>query len=173
MDFFNEWIVKKKRDTKDALFFASSVFAAIVLVYLILIQMSAGALTAFVPLELLAVGYGLYFLLSLLSVEYEYSVVNGDMDVDKITGKRRRKRLVSVKLREIEYFSRFDEKSAGMIKNVNTKNIVNASSALDGDNVYIAVFYNNSQKTYLLFEPTEKMIENFSKYIPRSLNHTL
>lgn len=173
MDFFNECIIKKKRDTKDALITAAIFMAALVLMYIILIQMSTGSLVTFVPIEFVAVIFGAYFAITSLKVEFEYSVVNGDMDVDKITAQRKRKRLASVKLRDIEYFAHLDEKNVSMIKNVNSKNLINASSSMDSDNIYLAIFYNNSQKMYLLFEPTDKMIENFANYVPRSLNHTL
>ena len=35
------------------------------------------------------------------------------------------------------------------------------------------IFFNNSQKVCLLFEPTMEMIENFAHYVPRTLNHTI
>lgn len=173
MDFFNEWIVKKKRDKKDTLITVAILIGALILMYLILIQMNTGFFAGLVPLEIVAVFFGTYFAISSLSVEFEYSVVNGDIDVDKITAQRKRKRLVSIKLRDIEYFARFDEKNFDMVKKTNPKNVISASSSINSDNVYIAVFYSNSQKMYLLFEPTDKMVEHFANYIPRALNYTL
>lgn len=41
--------------------------------------------------------YGGYILITNMSVEYEYIVTNGEMDIDKIIAKRRRKRLITVK----------------------------------------------------------------------------
>ena len=173
MDFFNEWIVKKKKDIRDVVIISSIFFAVFVIMYLILIQMATGTFVTFVPMEFAALIFGVYYFISSLSVEFEYSVVNGDMDIDKIISRRRRKRLLSLKIRDIEYFSRFDEKAVDMINKAEKKSVINAASSISSDNVYIAVFYNNSKKMYLLFEPTEKMVENFASYIPRSLNHTL
>lgn len=44
-----------------------------------------------------------------MSVEYEYIVTNGEMDIDKIIAKRRRKRLITVNARTFERFGPFKE----------------------------------------------------------------
>ncbi len=173
MDFLNEWLVKKKKDAKDITIYSATLIGAFLLLYLIMMQISANVLATLVPLEFAGIIFGAYKIISALNVEFEYSVINGDMDVDKISAQRRRKRLVSVKIRNIEYFAKLDESNKKMTEKTNYQKVIVAASSVDSPNAYIAVFYNNNEKTCLIFEPTEKMVENFANYIPRALNHTL
>ena len=173
MDFFNEWIVKKKKNAQDIMTIIVTVMAAFLILYLILIQFSLGSLVVLIPIELALVVFGVYAVISSLNVEFEYSVTNGDLDIDKITSKKRRKRLVSIKLRDVEYFERLNDLHFSVAEDTSVNTVIDASSSIDSPNVYFAIYYNNSGKVCLLFEPTEKMIENFAHYIPRALNYTL
>ena len=60
-------------------------------------------------LLLAGMGYGLWWLLTSLNIEYEYSVTNGDIDIDQITAKRKRKRIVSVSGAKIESLEPFNQ----------------------------------------------------------------
>ena len=82
MDFFNEWIVKKKKSAIDMLIVFATCFAAIFLIYL-LMAFSHKMLTFF-PLLVALVIYLAYRIITGTNVEFEYSVTNGQMDVDKI-----------------------------------------------------------------------------------------
>ena len=95
------------------------------------------------------------------------------LDIDKITAKKRRKKLVSIKLRDVEYFAPLNDAHIHVAEDASVDKVIDASSTVDSPDVYFVIYYINSQKVCLLFEPTEKMIENFSNYVPRSLNHTL
>ena len=46
-----------------------------------------------------------------VNVEFEYSVTNGDLDIDKVISKKRRKKFARLKLRDIEYFAPFGDDS--------------------------------------------------------------
>ena len=173
MDFFNEWIVKKKKTAQDIMSTIIIFLTALLLLYLVLIQFSAGKLIFLVPVEIALIIYVAYLLWSSLNVEYEYSVTNGDLDIDKIVAKKRRKKLVRVKIRDFEYFAPLDDKHIKVAEDPSVNRVIDASSDLDSPNVYFAIYFNNSEKVCLLFEPTDKMIENFADYIPRALNHTL
>lgn len=48
--------------------------------------------------------YGAYWLISGMSIEYEYILTNGEIDVDKIIAQRKRKRLVTVSAKTFEAF---------------------------------------------------------------------
>ena len=101
MDTFVEQIVKKKKSGKDKVLIFGSIFLYAVLLIV-------GFPIAFIYLQFFAViifgglGYGLWWLLTSQNVEYEYSVTNGDIDIDQITAQRKRKRLVSVAGSKIE-----------------------------------------------------------------------
>ena len=60
MDFFNEWIVKKKKSVQDIMTIIVAVMAAVLILYFVLIQFSVKKLIFFVPIEIAVVIYVLY-----------------------------------------------------------------------------------------------------------------
>lgn len=85
MDNFAEYMVKKRPDSRDNAKRAGIIALAVVLcvasVFLVFVTH-----IPFILLITCAIIYGAYFLITGTSVEYEYAVTNGEMDVDKIIG---------------------------------------------------------------------------------------
>ena len=96
MDTFVEQIVAKKKGGKE--------YGIIFLVILAALVLTAALFLLFPPLMVLVVGigYGAWWLITSQNVEYEYSVTNGDIDIDQIIAQRKRKRIVSVSGSKIE-----------------------------------------------------------------------
>ena len=172
MDFFNEWIVKRKKTPQDYMSIAITVMLSLMIIYGILLQFMVGKLMYLIPVELAVVIYVAYKIVASMNVEYEYFVTNGDLDIDRIVSKKRRKKLISIKLRDVEYFAPFEDEHIRVAEDLSIKKIIDASSSIDAPRLYFIIYYNNSEKTCLLFEPTDEMIKNFAHYVPKSLNHT-
>ncbi|MDD2361817.1 MAG: DUF6106 family protein [Oscillospiraceae bacterium] len=101
MDTFVEQIIAKKKSAKDyAVIFGSITFAFLVMFFALPYLLRYLGFLA--VLLFFGIGYGLWWLLTSLNIEYEYSVTNGDIDIDQITAKRKRKRIVSVSGTKIE-----------------------------------------------------------------------
>ena len=166
MDFFSEHIVKRRKTPQDVMSIIISIMVAGILVYGVLLQFLAGKLV-------ILIAFGVFLVISSFKVEYEYSVTNGDLDIDKIKSKRGRKNFLRLQLKDVEYFALLDDDNISIAEDRSIKQVFDATSTIDSPNVYFMIFYLNGQKSCLLFEPTEDMIENFAYYIPRSLNHTL
>ncbi len=164
MDFFNEHIVKKKKDAKDWLFTAAILLMgwALFLLSVIFIRYTASVIVLLIA----AIIYGMYYFISGISTEYEYIVVNGEMDIDKIIARRNRKRLLSVNSKDFEYFAPLKGEYKRNI--TPSHKVINAASSLNADNLYFALYYKNNQKICLVFEPTEKMVQEFSKYVAKA-----
>ncbi len=173
MDFFNEWIVKRKKTAQDYMSVIITVMVAIMALYGVAIQFMLGKLVYFIPIEIAVVIYAAYKIIASMNVEYEYFATNGDLDIDRIVSKKRRKKLVSIKLRDVEYFAPFEDEHIRIAEDTSIKRIIDASSSIDAPRLHFVIYYNNSEKTCLLFEPTDEMIENFSLYVPKSLNYTI
>lgn len=108
---FTEQLVKKKKETRE--------YALLALIWVGVVGL---AFAAFLTFSLLATSVGLHFTSLLMlwaivaaalvfggvwlsktqSVEFEYSVYEGALDVDRIVGKRARKHIVQVPARRIE-----------------------------------------------------------------------
>lgn len=173
MDFFEESFVERKKTPQDVMSIIVAFMAAFIALYLILIQFNAGKLVILIPLEIAFVIFAVFVVISAFKVEYEYSVTNGDLDIDKIVAKRRRTRLITVNLRDVEYFALLDDTNISVAEDKSINRVIDATSTIDSLNVYFAIFYVNNEKICLLFEPTEGMVNNFANYVPRSLNHTI
>ena len=93
MDHFAEYLVQKRPTSQDRLKQGLIVAAAVVLSVLI---GAISVLTGWLFLLVLVIGaiYGAYYLLTGCYTEYEYTVTNGELDVDKIVGKRKRSHLL-------------------------------------------------------------------------------
>jgi len=167
MDIFNEWIVKKKKSGKDY-----AITAGIILGGLILIFVSSALaqyLASFYLLLVAAIIYGMYIGITSLNVEYEYSVTNGELDIDKIISRRKRKRLVSVHSKNFEYFAPLNDSHKAAFDSPSITKKIDACSSFNSDKVYFAIYFKNNEKVRITFEPTERMIEDFSRYVPRSM----
>ena len=108
MDRFSEQLIEKTPDGKDKLKRALIIIGEIVLLALL-------ALICFIiPTVLMvcvAVAMGSFFLFKLLMentmYEYEYIVTNDDLDIDKIVGRRTRKRLITISLRSVKEMGQY------------------------------------------------------------------
>ena len=99
MDKFKEFIVKKELTTNEKLsrvfigLCSVSLGAAVVLFTLGSTLMTFGILAGALCL------YGGWKLITRYFVEYEYILTNFDLDIDKIIGRRKRKRLPLLRIR--------------------------------------------------------------------------
>ncbi len=99
MDRFSEQLIKKEATGKDMFIRGLDIAAALAIIAALIF---AFAFIGIVSLAVIAaVIWGLVWLLQGTSVEYEYIVTNDDLDIDKIIGRRKRKRLITVSLKTV------------------------------------------------------------------------
>ncbi len=161
MDIFCEYIVKGKRKPIHNVITVLAILAGIVVIYFSL-ALLATALSSIVLLIDAGIVYGLYFLATHFNVEYEYILTNGELDIDKIIAKRRRKRVFSMNVKEFEVLEPVD-------RNKNYQNILDCSSNGSQD-LYYGIFSKDSKKQTLIFNPPYKMLENMKQYSPRTIH---
>ncbi|HHW57779.1 MAG TPA: hypothetical protein GXX15_08985 [Clostridia bacterium] len=166
MDIFIEKLVKKQKTSKDTLFSIGVVVATLIIVFGVipLIPIVKNFLIFF----LFLFGYLAHYLIRSRNIEFEYSLTNSELDVDKIIDQKRRKHVISVDCRDFEIMARVNsDRFTQDIKTI--KNRIEAVSSMSSPDVYFAVFEDKGIKTVLFFEPNEKMIETIGRYIPRKL----
>ena len=118
MDNISEQLVKINKTPRD-LFLAGSIWVGAFLLVFLFVLFGLNNPAFFTLLFLLCIGviFGAYKLSKMLNVEYEYIVVNRDLDIDKITAQSSRKRLVSIKLNEVSEFGEFTAQKAQKLAN--------------------------------------------------------
>ena len=102
MDRFSEQLVTKQSTGKDMFLRGLYLAAALLLVAAFVFFLGAFGLWILVIALSAAVVWGLVWLIQGTFIEYEYIVTNDDLDIDKIIGKRKRKRLITVSLRSVK-----------------------------------------------------------------------
>lgn len=161
--FFKEQIVKKQANGMDMLKKAVIVIVAIVLSFFSFIFLSVLAVVA-----VAAIWFGAWFLLQRTNKEFEYVFTNGDLDIDTIYSKSRRKRSFSANIREFETVAKVNDSNyASEMRNF--QEVLDFSSGANENNTYAAMLTYNGKKTKMLFEPNEKILEAMKHYIPRKL----
>ena len=169
MDTFVEQIVAKKKGGKE--------YGIIFLVILAALVLTAALFLLFPPLMVLVVGigYGAWWLITSQNVEYEYSVTNGDIDIDQITAQRKRKRIVSVSGEKIETFAPYN---AAEYTNRHFDRTVMAATSPDAQGVWCFTYHSKKNgNTLVIFEPEDRVINalkgGLSKLLQLDINRKL
>ncbi len=169
-DVFIERMVKKKMEPLDMLIIVG-VLAAILVVGVI--GFVVGFLIIAFPMLTLLIWagaiFGGYKLISMQMLEYEYSLTNGFVTVDKILNRSSRKRMTSFECDTCEDIGKYTE-NAARLKTRSFDARVYASQFRDGrDAWYMIVRSGKTGKTLVVFDPDEELLETIKKFIPRSL----
>lgn len=169
MDSFIEYMIKQRK-TASALVKKILVYFAALIVSLLVTAITLifpSMFMSLIPLAIVLIFYLAYRISSTYDVEFEYILTNGELDVDKITHKKRRKRLMTIHCKSFTEFGKCDKSSKGADSKGEYARIINASANSDTFDDYYAVFYKNGQKIKLIFNPTQRMIDIFKIYAPR------
>ncbi len=167
-DTFLEKIVSRRKTGKDYLKILGLFVAA--LIVLMLVMMFGGYIGFLVPLILVAVVYGLWFFISGMNREYEYIVTNGEIDIDMIIAKRRRKRVFSGRARAFEIMAKVDSDEYRQAKKGKYE-LLDCSSSPDSENTWFFVANYKNQRVVVLFEPDERMLESMKRYNPSKIKY--
>lgn len=168
MDVFAEQLVKKSGGTKSLSLKVLIVFA-IILVIAIAFTLSPifARFSSIIILIAAAAIYGGYQLLSYTNVEYEYSVTNGEIDIDKILGQKKRTRLTTIKCKEIEEIGVYKDSEH---RNKKYDRVIDASqNAYDQNNTFYILYRTSTGSTILIFSPNDKIKDAIRPALPRLL----
>ena len=95
-DLYSELLVKKKQTAKDMV-------VKYGLIVLTVIMAIGGLLVnGLLLVPAVALGVACYFVIPKTDLEYEYLFVNGELDIDMIMSKSKRKRVKSIQLAEAD-----------------------------------------------------------------------
>ena len=164
-DIFVEQIIQRKHSGKDYL-----MYVGLSLAFLIICFLGIFVIPMFGFLVIIAAGYGAYWLITSRNLEFEYSVTNGDLTIDRIINRQRRKRVISFDCKDVEAIGKYkavDHQSKHYDKKFFT------SIADDGSDEgawYIAV---RSPKyggfCLVVFHPEERVLDSIRPFLPRQL----
>lgn len=170
MDIFVEQLVKKEKKLRDRLITVCIILCVVLLPFACIALAFITNIYYFIMVAffvLIAAVYGAWYFITAQNIEYEYSVTNNNLTVDKVIAKRKRKRIVSFDIKKIEEMGRFDDKDYEKRK---YDKLLFASATDFGEDVYAAAFYIEKYgKCLLLFSPNEKVLEAMRPYLKREI----
>lgn len=112
-----------------------------------------------------AILYGGYYLFTGMDKEYEYIFTNGTLDIDKISGQRSRKRMVSV---DADTFTAFGKLSEAVDMAEGTT-LVLASAGNGGTDYYADAKHKTAGNVRIIFTPNDKVIDGIAQFLPRQM----
>lgn len=165
MDFFVEQLIKEQRGGRYFLSVLGLTVAA-----LLLITFAVMFLPGVSILVAMGVAWGWIWATRMLITEYEYCVTNGDIDIDRIRGRSKRLRLVSVRGEKIESlapckagddFSRYNR-------------VVHCHSGQKDAPLWCFTYHSKKNgHTVVIFEPDERVLPALVEGLPYLLQREL
>ena len=165
MDIFVEKIVSKKKGMKEYLKVAAMIFVALIVA---MIATSYLFPQGVVILVYVGIIYGVRYFIGNLNVEYEYSITNGEIDIDKIINQKKRKKLYSTSCKDIELMAKITSSKYNQ-SIAKAPLIIKAVSSMASPDVYFAVVNSSGKKVLVYFEPDEKMLKNLKTMLASRL----
>lgn len=173
MDIFNEQIIKKKKTATDLLLIIAIYFAGFflggALLFFVLRFMPTFLITA--ALFACIIFYFAIKLGNYVNVEFEYSVTNNILDVDKIIARSSRKRLVSIDIKTVDDIGSYN---AEKFKGKQFDLTVNSAGDINSDDLcFVVTRHPTKGKVLVVFEPDEKIKNAIKKSLPYNLKNNI
>lgn len=165
-DLYTEIIVKRKKTAKDTILKALLI-AATVLAVLAALFTTLG-LIAFVVVIVL--GIADFFLIPTFDVEYEYLYVNGELDVDKIMSKQKRKRVYSADVKNLEILAPTKSHALDSYNHRQDLKTYDFSSGDEQNQSYTMVIKGEKGLERVIFEPNDVILHDMKRMAPREVN---
>ncbi len=169
MDNFAEQLVKKNETSSDKtrrmLMTTGGTAGTVILALFGFLTLGNPVLSFLGFILAMGAGYGTFFLVQSSHVEYEYAFTNGELDIDKIIAKRKRKSLLSIEVNKFTDFGKYSddiEETAEMTVVISSDNIASHEYYADFQHEVYGL-------TRLVFSPDERMIDNIKRFLPANV----
>lgn len=102
-----------------------------------------------------------YFIFQKMNVEYEYTLLNHDMQIDAVYNKAKRKKMMSFDIQQAEIIApqnshRLDSMNAAKVRDF---------SCGTGDGTYAIIIPTDQALTRVLIDPDEKMLQHMQQWM--------
>ncbi|MFA9375473.1 MAG: DUF6106 family protein [Lachnotalea sp.] len=160
-EVFIEQLIKRKTTSKSI----------VAKVALILLTILVFAVTLIIPFAFVV---GIIFVImdiyifKMFDLEFEYTYVKGELSVDKIMGKERRKKAANFDLSQLEIVAPTDSYLLDSFKN-STK-VYDFTSLEPDHKAYALILHGNNGYNKVLFEPNSDILNAMRDAHPRKIN---
>lgn len=159
-DIYTEQLLKKQSSSKD-----NRIKFILIVLTLGVVVMTLGN-----PLWLLGIfimiGVDVWVFRS-LNVEYEYLYINGNLDIDKIMSKSRRKKVFEMEINDLEVMALRGEAELKMYQGLKAQDY---SSGNTNSRQYEMIVIQNGEKKRIIFEPNDVIVDGMRMLAPRKVH---
>lgn len=160
-DIFVEEMVVRRKTTLNLLLSVGIVLLALALVI---------AVWLFVPFIgsalMVIVLFAAYLGIKFQYVEYEYSFTNGELDIDKIMAKRKRKRVVEIDHKSIKVMAPYTQEYESETKDYKVTEVVDASSSKNAAGRWFFLYEKGDGScAFVVMQPSKRLREAMGKYL--------
>lgn len=170
MENMCDFIVAKKKTAANRLGKVLLLLAAAAICFAV---MAFQYLIYALPVIVVFLSFGVWYLWRFFNVEYEYSVVGSEVKVDIIYGQRQRRNMLVTASNRFESFGPYDQASAARLQSPDISERYVACTSLEDSGIYYAIFPGKKGRAVLLFQPSEKMLRLIKRYAQRSIFHDM
>ena len=166
-DVFVEQLIRRERPGGEFLFRCGAVVLGLLLLaaaYLLARPFFAFFFALLVILEFFAFVYTVK--------EYEYSFINGDVDVDMIQGRRRRRTVCSFRCKDVTVMAPC-EAAGDRMDGEFTRRLDAAMSPKAPDRWFLITEREDGSRELIILSPNERLLEAFKGYLGRKMEYSL
>ena len=171
MDRFLEEVVTKHDRRMDEVMYWVSLVLMLFCGFLALMQFAMLGMSQNLLLDIVVMvamgGLAVYtwFFRDKLRTEYEYTFTNGSLDFAMVFNNKKRKSLGSLNVAKVDAFGKVS--SGSFRRHTSGNNIKHLRWFLNRDSeLYYIAFSKESQKSVIVFEPSEEMVGYIKHYLP-------
>jgi hypothetical protein len=172
--FLEEIVIRRKKALNELLYYLATVSMAFFAV--IGFWMLSSIFTEFsIPTLIATVIFCgaavlLYLYKDRTRAEFEYTFTNGDLDFAQVFNNQKRKNLGTMRVKNVEAFGPVS--SDNFRKLINMPGIKRKNWFLNRDaNLYYFYYQKDSNRTVIVLEPSNEMIDTIKKYLPHGVYH--
>lgn len=170
MDIFYEQLVKIKKNAANwALTIALYLLALLLIFGMVMFALTNTFFLSFVIILSFLVVWGLGKALKLLQVEYEYIITNDEMDIDKIQGKEKRRRLATFNLRQVEEAGVYNAAAEKRLQNKSFGTRLYCCNPTDANRLYLVTRHAKKGLMLVVISPNERMATTLERVIPATV----
>lgn len=165
MDLFCEQLVKRKKTVKDTLIIAAMFITLVVIPVLgFVLSMLVNPYFMMVAIFVFALDiYFVWYVVTGRNIEYEYIVTNNNLTIDRVMAKRRRKRVISLDIKNIDEMCTLGTKELSKGK---CERVIFAGATDFGEKEYqMKIYTEKFGNTLVVFSPNEKTLKAMKPFL--------
>ena len=159
-DLYSELLVKKKRTAKESMIKYGLIGLTALLVVAGLFLMPLLLIAAIV------VGVVSYFIIPGTDLEFEYLFVNGELDIDKIMAKTKRKKVKTLNLQEADLMAPLNSHRMDYYNGNQKLKVLDFSSGDPEHKRYAIIMRDGGETCKIIIEPDEALAKTMRNCAP-------